>query len=162
MGYLLKMISTLSRAVTWVSGGAVLGMVLLVCVNIVTRLFGKPVLGTFELVQVLMVAVVGFSLGYCELNRCHTAVDLVMRKFSKRTQALSNAITNFVTAGIFAVIAWRCIVLGTTLWRKGELSQTLWIPWFPLLYAVAFNCFLVCLVLLLVHIPKNISEVKGK
>lgn len=162
MRYVPKIVCAISRGVTWVSGGAVVGIVLLVCVNIVTRLFGKPVLGTFELVQILMVSVVGFSLGYCELHRCHTSVDLVMRKFSKRTQALSDVITNFVTAGIFAVIAWRCIVLGTTMWRKGELSQTLWIPWFPLLYAVAFNCFLVCLVLLLVHIPKNISEVRGK
>ena len=162
MKALARFSSILSRGLNWIAGFTLIGMMILVCANIVTRLFGKPILGTFELVQVLMIALIGFSLGYGSLTNCHTSVNLLLRRFSSRTQAIFEIGNNLVSIAIFIVIGWRCILLGNVLWRKEELSQTLWIPQFPLLYAVAINCFLAAIVLLFVHIAKNVSEVREK
>ena len=151
----------LSRWLNWAGAGVLILMALLVCANIVTRLFGQPIRGTFELVEFSLVIVISFSLAYGSVTRCHTAVDLLVRRFSQRTQAVIDSITCLIGIGLFALVAWRCCLLAARLWRIGEVSTTLWIPFFPLLYGVAVSCTLVCLVLL-IDLSKSLAQVVRK
>jgi len=144
-----RVIYSLSRGLSWAAAGAVCLMVLLVCTNIVTRLFGQPVTGTYELVGFMLVVVICFALAYGAVTRCHTTVNILVRRFSQRTQAIIDSITGLVSIGLFALLAWQCILLAARLRQVGEVSPTLWLPMFPLLYGVAFCCIIVCLVLLI-------------
>jgi TRAP-type C4-dicarboxylate transport system permease small subunit len=135
-------------------------MLAIVCLNIFTRVFGKPITGIVELVEVLLVTVVAFSLAYGSLTHSHVSVDLVIRNFSPKVRAITDIATNLVSIVLFGLLAWRCIILASRLWETGEVSQTLWIPHFPLLYAFSANSILMCLFLLFVEIPKLIKDIK--
>jgi TRAP-type C4-dicarboxylate transport system permease small subunit len=157
-----KVVISLSEKLNWVACAALLLMVLLVCANIITRLFGEPLTGTYELVEVLLVVLISFSLAYGSVTHCHIGVDLVARRLSGQTQLFLNIIISVISMGLFALIGWRCVDLGTRLWRAGEVSITLWIPHFPLLYGIAFNSFLVCFVILLIDILKLSQQKREK
>lgn len=160
MFFFQKFITTLSRYFNWFACFSLFLMMAIVCLNILSRVFGKPITGTVELVEVLLVSVVAFSLAYGSLTHSHISVDLVIRYFSPKVRAITDIVTNLVSVALFGLLAWRCIVLGSNLWEIGEVSQTLWIPHFPLLYAFSVNSILVCLFLLFVEMPKLIKEIK--
>jgi TRAP-type C4-dicarboxylate transport system permease small subunit len=150
MEYFRKLMSSFSEKLNWVASVALLLMIFLVCANIITRLFGLPITGTYELVEILLVILVSFSFGFGSLTDCHIKVDFILQRFPPDKQRSIDKITNLVSVGLFALVGWRCFVLATSLRETGEVSTTLWIPHFPLLYGVSFNCLVVCLVLLLI------------
>jgi len=152
-----KIVIWLSEKLNWLAGWTLVIMMLLVCTNIVSRLFGRPIMGTVEMIEIMMVVVVAFSLPYGSLTKSHIAVDFVMRKLNQRIQAAIDFITVLVSIGLFGLVAWRCAKLALRLWQMGELSLTLWIPLFPLLYVASFNCILVCVVLILIELPASLS-----
>lgn len=155
MEYLRKLIPSLCKKLNWVASVALLLIIVLICANIITRLFGLPITGTFELVEVLLVIVVSFSLGFGSLTDSHIKVDLLLQRLSQAKQRSIDMITNLISIGLFALVGWRCFVLATSLKQIGEVSATLWIPHFPLLYGVTFNCAVVCFLLLLVKKPSK-------
>ena len=48
----------------------------------------------------------------------------------------------------FAVLGWQISRLATTIWKTGEVTETLRIVYYPFTYGVALGCFLLALVLL--------------
>jgi TRAP-type C4-dicarboxylate transport system permease small subunit len=158
MKYFSLVVTALAKGLNWVACGALFGMILIVCANIITRLFGKPIMGTYELVQVSLLIVISFGLAYGSLTGCHTAVELLTRRISGRAQAILGSIICLISTGLFALIAWRCFLLASRFQQANELSITLRIPLYPFLYLVAFNCILVCLVLLLIDLPKELAK----
>jgi len=51
-----------------------------------------------------------------------------------------------VSIGLFALLTWECISYGNDLKSANEVSLTLELPFFPVLYGLAFSAFVVCLV----------------
>ena len=133
-------------------------MMLLVCSNVVARLFGYPIKGTFEIVGFQEALVIGFGIGYTQRQKAHVAIGVVVLRLRKRTQAIIGTITSFVSMGIIALISWQCALLATGYWEAGQLSSTLLIPFFPMIYGVAFGCLALALVLLL-DFQKSLAEV---
>ena len=143
------LIASFTHVLKWLSGVSVIGMMLLVCANVVSRAFGHPIEGTYELVEISLLFVVSLSLAYGQTSKSHTAVELLTSRLSARLQNILATITSLVTLLIFLVISWRCILLALRLEEAGESTITLRIPLYPFLYVVAFNCLLVCIVIVL-------------
>ena len=161
MGFFEDFVNRLSGWFAWAAGGVLIGMMLLICGNIVTRLFERPIKGTFELVGFLLIIVISFTIAYGSLTRCHAAVDLLVRRLPQRSQAIIDSIIGIVSIGLFALIAWRCVVFSESLRLSGEVSLGLWIPFFPFLYAVALGFILGCLVIL-VDLFKSLAQAVRK
>jgi TRAP-type C4-dicarboxylate transport system permease small subunit len=133
-------------------------MVFLVCVNIVLRRVWRPILGTYEIVEFLAAVVISFSLAHCAVQKGHVAVGMLVERFSKRTQAIIDIITEIVSISIFALVAWVSFTYATSKWQSGEVSLTLRMPFYPFIYAVCLGCVMMCLVLF-VDLLKSISKV---
>jgi lipopolysaccharide export LptBFGC system permease protein LptF len=56
--------------------------------------------------------------------------------------------TRCLGIGLFFVIGWNLIKMGADLSKSGEVSPTLQMPFYPVVYAVGVCCFIQCLVLL--------------
>jgi TRAP-type C4-dicarboxylate transport system permease small subunit len=147
MEMLKNFLFNLSRKFNWIACAALLGMIGLVCLNIITRIFRYPVPGTYELVEVLLVICISFALAYGAATHVHIAVDLLLRRIRVEIRTSLRRITTLVSIGLFVLMGWRSVLLADRLWETGEVSLTLWIPHFPLLYGIALNCFLVAVVL---------------
>lgn len=120
----------------------------LTCADIVLRLFRRPILGTYEIVGFLGAVVASFAMAQTTIERGHVAVQIVVQRFSPRVQEIIYLITHLLSLLLFALLAYECVRYGNDLQASGEVSMTIQLPFFPILYGIALSAVTVCLVLL--------------
>lgn len=121
----------------------------LTCADIfLRRFFNHPILGTYEIVGFLGAIAVGFAMAQTTVDRGHVAVQVVVAKFPPRVQEIIYLITHVLSILIFAMLTFECVRFGNDLRTSGEVSMTLEMPFFPVLYGIAFCAAVVCLVLI--------------
>jgi len=158
-----KVAGVLSRWLNWIGAGVLIVVMLLVCANIIGRSipFLGPIKGTYDLVGLLGGILLGFALGYAQLQKANIRVEILVSRLQPRTRAIIDSITFFISIILFVLISWQHAKFATSIWQVGELSETLRVPFFPLIYALAFGCLILCLVLL-VDFLKALAEVRKK
>jgi len=114
------------------AGSAVLvGIMLLIVVNIVLRMADHPIPGHYEILTVMIIIPIGFALVYSAVQKNHVVIDFVVQKLSQKTQAFLKVFTSLLSVGIWAAITWAGIAMIPERLRLGEVSQTIYIPYFP-------------------------------
>jgi TRAP-type C4-dicarboxylate transport system permease small subunit len=148
MHALEKISRTLNLLFIWVAGICLAAMILITCANIFLRLVWIPIKGTYELMGFFGAIVTAFALGYTQMKKAHTRVDILVDSFPGKVQVVLNA-TNLIICAVFFVIAgWYISKYAVTLWSTGEVTETLRIVYYPFTYGVAGGCFLIALVML--------------
>jgi TRAP-type C4-dicarboxylate transport system permease small subunit len=161
MSAIERLINRLSLWLDWVARGAMTAILLLSLANIVSAAVWAPIFGTYELVGFLTVVTLSCAIAYCTVNDGHVAVDILVSRFSLRTQAIFDVVVGILSVGIFVILAWQTASYATNMWQKGELSGTLMWPFYPLVYCISFGCFVTCLVLL-VNLGKAVVKAVKK
>lgn len=124
-------------------------MVFLVTTDVVLRyFFNRPIKGSYELVEFMMVVLVFFGLAYTQTKKGHISVSLFTGKMSPERLAVIQSATYLLCLGIFSIIAWRCVVQATVLQTSGETSAVLFIPRYPFMWITAFGSALLSLIFL--------------
>ena len=122
-------------------------MMLLTCSDIVLRLFRHPILGTWEIVGFLGAIVAGFAMARTTIERGHVAVEIVVVRFSLSIQKTIYLVIHVLSLLLFGLLTLECIRYGNDLRIAGEVSPTIQIPFFPVLYGVGFSSLVVFLIL---------------
>lgn len=157
-----KISNRLNRWFLWVGGAALLIMLGISCANMFLRPFGIPLKGAYELAGFLGALTIALPLGYAQITRSHIAVDILATKLSKQSQRMMQGISSFCSMIFFSLAAWQVFVYATTIWERGETSETLRIIYHPFIYAVAFSCALLAFVLLIDFLKSLIPGKGGK
>jgi len=139
----------------------VFAVFLLIVGNILLRKLWKPIYGAYDYVCFMAAIVVAFALANCAVKKGHIQVEMLVARFSQRAQGIIGSFTGILSLGIFSLITWQCIVLGNDMRLAGETSMTSLLPFYPYIYAIAFGCGLLCLVILLDLIKSLVKAVKG-
>ena len=148
MHALEKISRTLNLLFIGVAGICLAAMILITCANIFLRLVWIPIKGTYELMGFFGAIVTAFALGYTQMKKAHTRVDILVDSFPGKAQVVLNAV-NLIICAVFFVIAGGYISkYAVTLWSTGEVTETLRIVYYPFTYGVAGGCFLIALVML--------------
>jgi TRAP-type C4-dicarboxylate transport system permease small subunit len=142
METLEKISNRLNQALLWVAGLFLFAMITITGANIVFRLFGLPIRGTFELMGYFGAIVTAFALGYTQIKRGHIAVDIVVLRFSEKTQRILHAFNHLICMVFFIIVTCQIFKYATTLWETGEVTETLQIVYYPFTYAVALGCLI--------------------
>jgi len=129
------------------SAAAVMAMMLLTCADIVLRLMRRPITGTYELMGFLAALFVSFALAQTSVDKEHIAVDFLVMRLSRRAQRIIDALNDGVCIGLFALVTRQCVVYGAELRASGEVSMTLQLPVYPVVYGIGAGCAVLCLVL---------------
>jgi TRAP-type C4-dicarboxylate transport system permease small subunit len=161
VAFLDRVVRLLSKFFDQIAQAGVFALFLLVFGNILLRKFWKPFFGAYDYVCFITAIVVAFALANCAVQGGHTQVELLITRFSQRVQGIIGSITGLLSLGLFSLITWQSIVLANDMWRKGELSMTALLPFHPYIYAVAFGCALLSLVILVDLIKSLVQAVKG-
>jgi TRAP-type C4-dicarboxylate transport system permease small subunit len=148
MEILEKISRILNRTFMWIAGAFMAAMILVTCANIFFRIVWVPIKGTFELMGLFGAVATAFVLGYTQLKKAHISVDILVNGFSQRIRTVFNGINYFICMIFFTVLGWQISRLATTIWKTGEVTETLRIIYYPFTYGVALGCFLLALVLL--------------
>lgn len=161
MAFLESIVSWVSKVCDKIAQAGLFAMLLLTTSNIVLRKFGKPIYGAYDYVCFISTIVVAFAIAHCAVKKGHTQVELLVARFPRRVQGVVDSITGILSFGIFSLITWQSIALGNDMRRAGELSMTSLEPFYPYIYAIAFGCALLCLVILVDVMKSVVKAVKG-
>lgn len=137
-----------SDALNGVAGVCLLAMTGLTCLDVILRLFRRPILGTYELVQFLGAAVAAFAMAHTTYQRGHVAVEVLVIRLSPGLQKIIYFAVQCLSLFLFAVLAYECVIYGNDFRTSGEVSMTLRIPFYPILYGISFASAGVCAVVL--------------
>jgi TRAP-type C4-dicarboxylate transport system permease small subunit len=148
MGILYGIVERLSKWMQAVAGAALTFIMLLTVADVVLRLFGRPIVGTFEMVSKGGAIVIGFAIPITSWLRGHIFVDFFYQKCPKVVQNTMNVATRLVGIGLFFLIGWQLFGMGVDLYRSGEVTLTRQIPFYPLAYGLGVCSFIECLVLI--------------
>ncbi len=146
----VERISWVMNAIFAVAGGiALVCLTGLAAVNMLSRAVFRPVPGSYELIGFICAVGVAFGLGYTQLHKGHVVVSILTERFSPGVNRVLDALNHLVGAGFFGLVAWQTLKWGAEIARSGELSETLKIPYFPVIYGVAIGFVVYALTLLL-------------
>lgn len=146
-GFLNK-IKGLSRFLNIIAGITLTFMMSLTVLDVILRSFRRPIVGTFELVAFSGAVVIGFAVPFTSWVRGHIYVDFFIMRFSQKVRNIFNIATRCLVIWLFLMIGWNLILYGRDLYKSGEVSLTLQMPFYPVAYGIGICCFIQCLVLL--------------
>jgi TRAP-type C4-dicarboxylate transport system permease small subunit len=148
MDFLERISRFLNRLMLAIAGAFMVAMVLLTCSDILLRLAWVPIRGSVELVGYFSAIVTAFTLGYTQMRKGHTSVDVVVNLFPMKVKRFLGMLNSLICMTFFAFAAWRITVWSTTIRQVGEVSETLRIVFYPFSYGVALGCAVLSLVFL--------------
>lgn len=135
---------------TGIWGAVVLiGLMLLTVGDVFLRyFFSAPILGSFELTELTMVALVFSAIPWAAEKKANIKVDLFIYKFSPRIRAVFDSIFCFISLCFIGFCAWYTLPQIIYIWQFGSFSHMLKIPIFPFYILIAFGFFLLFFILL--------------
>jgi TRAP-type C4-dicarboxylate transport system permease small subunit len=138
----------ISKVMNRVASVALFCMMFLTIADVFLRkVFSRSILGTVEVTEFLMLILVFFALAQTEVLNGHVKVDLVMGRFSERTQAIVDMITQVICFLLFGLFTWSAFVYSGKMREAAEVSQDLWLPIYPFVYVVVAGCAILSLAL---------------
>ena len=143
----LSIMQVINKGMDLVAGTALVSIMLLTTADVVLRYLGHPILGSYDLVSVGAVFVIGFALPRTSWQKMHIAVDILVEKIPRRRFIL-DMVTRVMALALFVLVGWNLTVLGADFFKTGEGTLTLGIPLFPMAYALGFCAFLQCFTLI--------------
>lgn len=153
---------SLSRGLNIVGVSTLMVMMVLTVADVSLRyLINQPIPGAFELTEFLLVILASFGLAYTAFQNGHVTVDVVVNRFSPKTQAVFDVITCLMSIGIFAIVTWASILYARSEWKAKAVSTVLLLPRFPFILVVVIGSAVLCLTLL-VNLLNSLSKVVKK
>ena len=136
----------ISKLLNIIAGIAVTVMMLLTVADVLLRAGGHPIIGTYEIVTLLLALVIGFGIPQVSLDRGHVYMEFLLEKFSKRGKDMMNVFTRILCLILFAFIGYNLFSVGAGFRASGEVTATIQLPFYPVAYGVAVCCLLECCV----------------
>jgi TRAP-type C4-dicarboxylate transport system permease small subunit len=117
--------------------------------DVVGRYFlAAPIPGTFEVTNFMLALIVFLTLGYTQVQKGHIRIDILVARFSPRTQAILDAINYSLSLLLFSLVIWQTAMHAKRLWVGHNVSGILSWPIYPFVIFVAFGTLVFSLVLL--------------
>jgi TRAP-type C4-dicarboxylate transport system permease small subunit len=120
-------------------------MMVIVVANVVVRLFGGIIAGSYEMVEMMIVVPVAFALGYTVSNKGSIVVDFVIVHLKPSVRLRLDTINSalgFITWGIIAYAGYRIMAERMT----NERTEMLEIPVLPFRLIWLAGMILLCLI----------------
>jgi TRAP-type C4-dicarboxylate transport system permease small subunit len=157
-------LARVTRIMVYIAAVALFGMMAVVVIDVVGRyILGKPLMGAYELVGYLMAIAGPWAIAYSQIQKGHIRVDFLLKRFSRRGQAVITSISYLIGVAAFSLLCWRMIMRAQYYFalKHGNTTDTMGIPIAPFIILVAIGLGMLALVLI-VDLIQTIVEVKQK
>jgi TRAP-type C4-dicarboxylate transport system permease small subunit len=131
-----------------IGGGILVLMMLLTSTDVILRLFGRPITGTYELISLGGAVVVAFSLPQTTRNKANVAIDFLVVGCSKSVRDAMFVFTKILGIILFMLISWYLFEKANVFYKDGFVTSTLQFPFYPVTYVLSICCLIECIVLL--------------
>jgi len=156
--YFENAVTGLGSLLNKVASASLLAIMLLTCLDVSMRYFlSRPIAGTYDIVSLLGAVLASFAMPYTMLQKGHVAVEILIQTLSRGTQLIIETGTHVLGILLFLVLVWQSVVLAQDMKAAGEVTPTLLVPFYPILYCMAVCFFGLCLAILV-----NLLQIWGK
>ena len=120
-------------------GAVILAFVALTtfCDVIARYFFNRPFSFTVEGTELAMGLIVFLGVGLTTHENGHISVDVLTIRLSERTRAILGLVTNALAIGFVALMVWRLWLRAEVLFTKGDMTQILLFPIWPVAFVMA-------------------------
>ena len=143
-------LNTFLRVVTnilnYIGSAALAFMMLLTVADVIMRAFGHPIIGTYEVVGLLLALVIGFTIPKVSYDRGHVFMEVGIDHLDPHQKDVVQTFTRVLCLLLFVFIGYKLIAAGNEFRTSGQVSPTIQLPFYPFAYGVAICCFIQCLV----------------
>ena len=143
---LFRIFDKFTRVLNGIGAVALTFMMCLTVADVLGRIGGHPVIGTYEIVGLSLTLVIGLGIPRVSLDKAHVQMEFVLETLSPRNQAIMNTFTRVLCIILFIVAGYHLFGLGKELYTSGDVTPTIRMPYYPLPYVMGVCCFLECLV----------------
>jgi TRAP-type C4-dicarboxylate transport system permease small subunit len=144
-----KAVTRLGSLFNQVASASLFAMILLTCLDVSMRyFFNSPIAGTYDIVSLMGAIIASFAMPYTMLVKGHVAVEILIRSLSRKKQLVIETVTHTVGMVLSLVLVWQCIILALDMKAAGEVTPTLLIPFYPIVYCMAVCFFVLCFAIL--------------
>ena len=141
-----KSVESLSSIFNMLASASLMAIMLLTCIDVFMRyFFNRPFGGTYDLVGLGGAVIAAFAMPYTLLKGGHVAVDILLRVLSRKKRLFIETLTHILGVLLFLIMVWQCIVLALDMKACGEVTPTLLLPFYPIVYCMAACFFVLCL-----------------
>jgi TRAP-type C4-dicarboxylate transport system permease small subunit len=154
MNVLWSIIDRVSGILKTIGAVCLVGMTFLTCADVVGRAFRHPIFGSVEIVGFMATLAVAMALPYTHKMKGHVGVEILVRLLPEKTQDVIDLCTHILSLGLFGLATWRMALYAKTMQESGEVSISLELPEYLIIYVAAFCFLLFTLVILqeIIHI----------
>jgi TRAP-type C4-dicarboxylate transport system permease small subunit len=157
-------LQAVSKVMAVIAAFVLAAMMLLTVADVVGRyFFSHPIKGTWELVGLLLVCAGTWGLGYCQMSKAHISITVVVKRFSRRTQAITNSLAYLIGLVGFSLISWQVFLMAKRyfLLTRGNVTDTLELPYSPFMLVLSMGAGIMAL-MLIVDLVRSFAEVARK
>ncbi len=150
MKALTKILNEISRWVSWLAMAGLAVMMFLTTIGVVTRLiFGQPLRGAYEIVEMIMAIVVFGSYAYTQTKHGHVHVTMIISHLPNKLRFLFFGFTSLLSTAVIACTTLAMFQQAAKNAATGLTTGIVYLPQAPFYYASAVALLLFTLVLLL-------------
>ena len=146
MKALLSTVLRLSSVLHDIASAALTFMMCITVADVVGRAAGHPLMGTYEIVGMTGAVVIGFAIPFTSWEKSHIYMEFLLDRMNRAQRNALMTLTRLLCMVLFLFIGYNLLCLAADYQRAGEVSLTLKIPIFPVIYGFAVCCFMECLV----------------
>jgi TRAP-type C4-dicarboxylate transport system permease small subunit len=110
--------------------------------------FNRPIVAVLELSQIMQAMMVFMAWAYTTASRSHVRVEILIRRFSPRVQAIQDFVTAIIVIILFALVAWKATEKAVFYWENNMQVDVLFIPLAPFQLFLAVGAVLLSLELI--------------
>ncbi len=158
-------VHTLSRVFSWLGVAVLLAMTFVTTGDVIGRYgFQSPLVGSIDIIELMMVVLVFPCIAYCASQDGHVRVDVVYVKLGPRSRASLDTITSALSVFISGLITWQLGARALDIYLKPPGPATgyfLW-PHLPFIALAAVGFALLSLELLTWFVHSVYDAVSSK
>ena len=144
-----KVVSKIAEFASYVSFIGIVVMMLFIAVDVFMRkVFSKGILGSYEIVQYMLMIAVFASFGFTQVKKMHVRVTLFTGKLPWRARTFINGLWELICAVMATIVGYAALIHGNYLLHKGMTSDVLRFPLYPFHYIEALMMFIFALTIL--------------
>jgi TRAP-type C4-dicarboxylate transport system permease small subunit len=144
----LRIVNNIGKGTQYLALLAICAAMLLIVANVALRFFGKPILGTYELFQLIIVVVAITGIIYAAIRGAHVCIDFVTKRIPKNTLKYVLIMSSLIILIYMIAMAWRTIYSGFLSWSTGETTSIMHYPVGPFRLVFGLGWGVMCLVIM--------------
>jgi TRAP-type C4-dicarboxylate transport system permease small subunit len=147
--FLRKIADLVSKWLTILGMWFIAAMGVLIFADVILRIFGRPLLGLFEIIE-LMLTICAFSaIAYTWMIRGHVRVTLFLDRFRPNIQAAMDIVACLCGIAFCGIIAWQNVVASIYIFKVKDVTAVTQIPIYPIYIFIVLGTSLLTIQMLI-------------